>query len=89
MTKKKGQSVRARRAAYEAKKRRRRQLYYGGAALIVVIIVGFFGLVRQMTAPSLEDVVLPEELAAPPNANGKAWGPVDAPVIIQEFSDFQ
>jgi hypothetical protein len=36
-----------------------------------------------------EDAVLPETLAAPPNAEGKAWGPAEAPVVVEEFSDFQ
>jgi hypothetical protein len=41
-----------------------------------------------MTSPA-ENMVLPESLASPPNADGSAWGPADAPVLIQEYSDFQ
>ena len=89
MSKKSKASVRARRAEQLARQRRRRYLYYGLAIAGAILIVGFFALARQFTTPTLEDVVIPESLEAPPEADGKAWGPPDAPVLVEEFSDFQ
>lgn len=86
---KSGTSVRARREQQQAEQQRRRRLYYGGTALAVVLIIGLFVLLRQLNAPKLEDVVLPDPLAAPANAEGKAWGPADTAVLIEEYSDFQ
>ena len=63
--------------------------YYTIAAIGTLIIIGFFALAGQINAPSLDDVVIPESLETPPNADGKTWGPADAPVIIEEFGDFQ
>ena len=89
MTKKGRSSDRARRAAQLARKQRQRRLYIGigAAALVMLVALGFW--VRQINAPKLEEVVLPETIETPPNADGSAWGPGDAPVLIQEFSDFQ
>lgn len=53
------------------------------------MLTGIVFLARQVTSVSLEDVILPESLTLPANADGTAWGPVDAPVVIEEFSDFQ
>ena len=88
MTKKK-QSLREKRAEQVAQKKRQQRLYAGLGIVGVIIIIGLIAWVRQINAPSLEDVVVPEFLEAPPNAAGKAWGPEDAPVLIEEFSDFQ
>lgn len=89
MSKKSGPSVRERRAQYQAEQQRRRRLYYGGAAVAAVAIIALFALLRQANAPTLEDVILPASLEAPANADGKAWGPVGAPVLIEEYADFQ
>ncbi|MCL4262609.1 MAG: DsbA family protein [Anaerolineae bacterium] len=89
MSKKSSTSVSERRAQYQAEEQRRRRLYYGGAAIGAIAIIALFVILRQLTAPSLEDVIVPEPLAAPANAEGKAWGPADAPVLIEEFADFQ
>jgi hypothetical protein len=83
------QSVRARRDAAQARQKRQRRLLYVGAAVVAVLLFGAFAVIRQVTAPTLEDVTLPDNLDVPPNADGTAWGPVDAPVLIEEFSDFQ
>ncbi len=89
MSKKSSTSVSERRAQYQAEEKRRRRLYYGGAAIGAIAIIALFVILRQATAPSIEDVIVPDPLAAPANADGKAWGPADAPVLIEEFADFQ
>jgi hypothetical protein len=89
MTKKKSQSARAKRAEQHARQQRQRRLYYGLAIVGVLMIGALFVWIRQINQPKIEDVVLPNGLEAPPNADGKAWGPVDAAVLISEYSDFQ
>lgn len=90
MTKsKRSSSKRARRASYQQQRRRQRLLIIGLIAGGLIVAVGLVFMIRQARAPKLEDVVLPESLEPPPNADGKAWGPVDAPVLVEEFSDFQ
>lgn len=84
-----GASRRARREAHQQRQRRQRILIIGLVISGVIVVLGMGFMIRQARAPEVEDVVLPEMLAAPPNADGKAWGPVDAPVLIEEFSDFQ
>jgi hypothetical protein len=89
MSKKKNRSVRARRVQQLAQQKRQRRLYYGAAAVGMLLIIGLFALIRQFNAPSIEDIVLPDSLELPANADGKAWGPVDAPILVEEYSDFQ
>jgi hypothetical protein len=84
-----GSSRRARRAAHQQRQRRQRILTIGLVISAIVIVVGLGFMIRQARTPEVEDVILPETLAEPPGADGKAWGPVDAPVLIEEFSDFQ
>ncbi len=84
-----GTSLRGHRERMQARQQQQRRLYYTIAAIGTLIIIGFFALAGQINAPSLDDVVLPESLETPPNADGKTWGPADAPVIIEEFGDFQ
>lgn len=82
-------SKRSRRVTYQQQRRRRRVLLIGLiiGAVIVIVVLAF--MIRQARAPKLEDVVLPDSLEPPPNADGKSWGPADAPVLFEEFSDFQ
>jgi protein-disulfide isomerase len=82
-------SVRARREQHLAEEQRRRRLYYGGALVGAILIIALFVILRQLNAPSLEDVIIPEPLAAPANADGRTWGTADAPVLIEEFADYQ
>ncbi len=89
MSKKKSHSVRARRVQQHARQKKQRRRYYGIAAISAIFIFGLFALIRQLNAPSLNEVALPESLQPPANADGKAWGPVDAPVLIEEYGDFQ
>lgn len=81
----------SRRYRQEAKQRQQRQRWLTiglvVAGIVVILVLGY--MIRQARTPELEDVVLPESLEPPPNADGRNWGPVDAPVLIEEFSDFQ
>ena len=86
MTKSKS-SVRSRRASRQASERRRRQLTIGLAVIGVLAVIGLFAWAGQPKPP--EVVVLPESLEPPPNADGSAWGPSDAAVLVEEFGDFQ
>ncbi|HRQ38925.1 MAG TPA: thioredoxin domain-containing protein [Chloroflexota bacterium] len=89
MSKKSSTSVKERRAQYQAEEQRRRRLYYGAAAIGAIAIIALFVILRQLTAPSLEDVIVPDPLEAPANADGRAWGPADALVLIEEYADYQ
>lgn len=86
---KSGTSVRERREQQVAQQKQRRVMYYGLTAVAAIGIIALFAFLRQVNTPTVEDVVLPDTLETPPNADGKAWGPADAPVVIEEFSDFQ
>ena len=89
MTKKSTRSVQARRQEMQARKKRQRMV----TALVVIgSLIGLAGimfLTRQITRTTPEDVTLPETLSPPPDADGMAWGPADAPVVVEEYSDFQ
>ncbi len=89
MAKKSKTSLRTRRAEQLAQRKRKRRMYYIFAGVGAVVIIALFAVIRQANAPSLDDVVLPETLESPPDADGKNWGPEDAPVVIEEYSDFQ
>lgn len=82
-------SVRQRREAYRVQQRRRRRFIALGIVGLLIVAAVSLAVILQLREISPEDVVLPETLEAPPNAEGKAWGPEDAPVLIEEFSDFQ
>ncbi len=77
-------SARARRRLM---RRRRRVLAYTLTIAGALAVVGLLIWASRPRPPS--EIALPEVLEAPPNADGKAWGPPDAPVLIEEFSDFQ
>lgn len=89
MAKQSSRSKRARREEYLAQQRRQRMIFIGLGAVGVILLVALFVVIRQSNIPSVEEVQLPEDISPPPNADGSAWGPEDAPVLIQEFSDFQ
>jgi flagellar biosynthesis/type III secretory pathway M-ring protein FliF/YscJ len=80
-------SARERSQKRQAAQRRQRIIV---GAVVIIVIAGLAALViyRQQPADP-EDVALPESLEPPAEADGKNWGPADAPVLIEEFSDFQ
>ena len=84
-----GSSRKARREAHQQQQRRQRILIVGLVVGGVIVALGLGFMIRQARTPEVEDVVVPESLAGPIDADGKAWGPVEAPVLIEEFSDFQ
>ena len=90
MTKKQSQSVRARRSQHAAQQKRRRNITIAAVAAGIVIVVGLLFWTRQVTTSlAVQGIVTPEALSEPPNADGKAWGPADAPVLIEEYADYQ
>lgn len=86
---KKTSSRKARRMAQQEREKRQRWLVIGLVIVGLVIIVGLGFMIRQARTLKVEDIVLPESLEPLPNADGKAWGPSEAPVVIDDFSDFQ
>ncbi|MEK6256040.1 MAG: hypothetical protein N2C13_01825 [Chloroflexota bacterium] len=85
MTQKK--SALSRRERRRAEDRRRRQLTAGGTVVAVVVFVGI--LIWAVQPKPITGINVPESLESPANADGTAWGPQNARVIIEEFSDFQ
>jgi len=78
----------ARRKEHQSRRQRQRILTIVLGVAGILIIVGGIFWVREITDPS-KSITLPESLTPPPNADGSAWGPADAPVLIEEYSDFQ
>ncbi len=82
-------STRDTRRARRAKKRRQRQARMVGIAVLGLTLVGV--LIWASNRPSLPGG---GEFATPldrdrPYAEGKTLGSPDAPVVIEEYSDFQ
>lgn len=71
--KKSGTSVRERREQQLAEQKKRRTMYYGLTAVVAVVVIGLFAFLRQTNTPTVADVVLPDNLETPPNADGRAW----------------
>lgn len=78
---------RTRRARLRTQEKRRRQITATGVLAIAVVIV--WGLIRGVQPQPIGEITLPSPITSPPGANGMAWGPLGAPVVIEEFSDFQ
>ena len=87
MARRKQQSRKDRREQQRASQQRQRITIALG--VIAVVVVGALLVWVRQPRTNVEDVALPENLSPPPGADGKAWGPSDAPVLIEEFSDFQ
>ena len=71
-------------------RRQRQRLIAGVIGAVAILGLGalfYFG--QRADEVALEDVNLPPTLANPPNADGAAWGPADAPILIEEFGDYQ
>jgi hypothetical protein len=81
MTKGRRRSAR-RRQALDAQRRKERQqrLRVGGIAALAIAVLG--GLLWLANRPKAV------ESKSPFGTDGTAWGPVDAPVLIEEWSDF-
>ena len=81
MTESRKRSARRQRALAAQKQKERQQMFkFIGIAGSVALVLG--ALLWFANRPkSVEGDI-------PPGANGAAWGPVDAPVIIEEWSDF-
>jgi type VI protein secretion system component VasF len=65
-------------------KRRRRQLIT--ALVAVAIVAAVAALIWLNNRPLALTTV---EAAAPASADGAAWGPADAPVVVEDWSDYQ
>jgi len=90
MTKKQRQSVRTRRTQHIAQQKRRRNITIAAITVGVVVVIGLLYWTRQVTTTlAVQGIVTPESLSEPANADGKAWGPADAPVLIEEYADYQ
>lgn len=76
-------SVRRRR---QAELQRNTFLAAAGAVVVTLVLIAL-GPKAPTPAGELPSVVVPERHARP-YANGKALGKADAPVVIDEFSDF-
>jgi protein-disulfide isomerase len=78
----KSKQMTRRERALEAKKvsERRQRLQIGGITILVLAVLG--GLLWFANRPKTVDLHIPE------GADGFAWGPADAPVQIQVWSDY-
>ena len=87
MARKRRRSVRERRDERRAEQQRQRLII----AVVVIAVIAALAALYFIRQPSTnpEDVIIPESLSSPPGADGSAWGPVDAPVLVEEYSDFQ
>lgn len=88
MAKERSQSVRERRAQHQARRKRQRSLTIWLSVVAVVLIAALMLWTRQINTVDAE-IVMPDSLDGPPAADGLAWGPEDAPVLFEDFSDFQ
>jgi len=66
--------------AAQRERQRKQRLRFGGIALAALVVLG--GLFWLANRPQVPD----REVSA--GADGTAWGPADAPVLIEEWSDF-
>ncbi len=83
----KKQEIRQQRRSQAQAAQKRKQLVWilGGVILLGVIVVGF--LIASAPKPVGEFVT--EEPQTWPMADGKAMGPADSKVVVEEFADFQ
>jgi hypothetical protein len=74
------QTRKQRALAAQRERERKQRLRLGGIAFAAIALLGFlFWLGNRPTAVDVE---------APTGADKMAWGPADAPVVIEEWSDF-
>ena len=89
MAEKSSRSRRARREEVQARKQRQRIVAAVIGVVTIVALGALFYFAQRADEVAIEDVNLPESLTLPANADGAAWGPVAAPVLIEEFGDYQ
>ncbi len=83
-------TVLARREKKRAQQKKKRILYASISLITIIVFAGLFYWVQQISIAEAEATFQPPSvLQSPLQQDGKAWGPVDAPVVIQGFSDFQ
>ena len=81
MTERRKRSARRQRALAAQKQKERQRMFkiLGALAAVVVVLGTLFWISNR---PKLVESEIPF------GADGTAWGPVDAPVVIEEWSDF-
>jgi len=89
MFNKSSKSFQGRRAQQRANQRKKRRMYYWLSIIGFLVLIVSFAAFRLLNPPGPINVNLPEDLSKPVAAEGTAWGPVDAPVLVEVFSDFQ
>lgn len=83
-------TVLARREKQRAQQNKKRMIYAGIGIIAILIFAGLMVWMQQIRTTQAEaNFQAPNILTTPSLTDGKTWGPEDAPVIIQEFSDFQ
>ena len=81
MTERRKRSARRQRAlAAQKQKERQQMLRIVGIVVAVVVVLGTLFWISNR--PKLVESEIPV------GADGTAWGPADAPVVIEEWSDF-
>jgi protein-disulfide isomerase len=90
MSKSQNQSRRARRAEHEARKKRQRTLMIVGSLIGAIVVISLIAWTRQVTGEiAARGIITSSNVPERPLTEGKTWGPADAPVLIQEYSDFK
>lgn len=89
MANRSGKSFQGRRARLRASQRRKRRMYYWLSAVGAVVLIGLIAAFRLLNPPDPVEVIIPDSLFGPADADGSAWGPVNAPVLVEVYSDFQ
>ena len=78
-------SKRALMRAQQQQRKRKRRLTTIGVVSAVAVVVAVLAI-RQSSKPVGEIVTVPSTV--PAFSDGKALGPIDAPVLVQDFSNF-
>lgn len=90
MSKKRKLSARERREKKQAEQKKRKWIYVGIGIIAIIIFSGLILWFRQIRIAQEEaNFQSPDILLKPTSTDGNTWGPANAPVVIQEFSDFQ
>ncbi len=70
--------------------RKRTTIIFGVIAVLAILLIGGAILLSNASQPKQPDITASTK-SIPPNAekNGRAWGPADAPLKIEEYLDYQ